>query len=148
MTFLSSSPTLRAPCLGCGRPHDSCPTIVKNPLLECRPNRDTEHVGADSSRFDHYAKAELVGKIGDIDLLLPEHLHQIGLRHVDGPLHILGRIEAHVGDARATLYWLMLPRAPTPTRLPLSLPKSASDRIPPPTVLQRRRLAETLNAKS
>src|SRR5262249_23767506 len=43
-------------------------------------------------------KAELVGKIGNVHLFLPEHLHEIWLRYVDGPLHILGRIEANFSE--------------------------------------------------
>src|SRR5262249_61137085 len=62
------------------------------------------------ARGDHRAQfivlgkeAELVGKIGDIDLLLPEHLQQTGLRHMDGPLHILGRIEARLGKRESDI---------------------------------------------
>ena len=76
-------------------------------------------------------EAELVGEIGRVDLTLAEHLHEVGLRHIDDPLHVLGRIETGLLEAPcAALYWLMLPSAPTPTFLPLSLAKSASERTP------------------
>ena len=41
-------------------------------------------------------EAELIGKVGDVNLLLPKHLHQIGLRHIDRPLHVIGRIAERV----------------------------------------------------
>ena len=37
--------------------------------------------------------AELVSKVGGVDLLGPQHLHEIRLGHVGDPLHILARIE-------------------------------------------------------
>ena len=41
-------------------------------------------------------KAKLVGEIGRVHLLLAEHLHEVRLRHIDDPLHVLGRIETRL----------------------------------------------------
>ena len=38
-------------------------------------------------------EAELVGKVGGVDLVLSEHAHEVGLRDVHDPLHVLGGIE-------------------------------------------------------
>ena len=48
-------------------------------------------------------------------------LHEVGLRHVDYPLHVLGGIETGLQQPCARLYWLMLPSAPTPNLLALEL---------------------------
>jgi hypothetical protein len=39
-------------------------------------------------------EAELVGKVGGVDLVLSQHAHEVGLRDVHDPLHVLGGIEA------------------------------------------------------
>ena len=72
--------------------------------------------------------AELVRKFGSIDIILPEHLHQVRLGYVREPLNVLTRIQPAFCSARDS-YWLMLPPV-APTFLPFSLPRSAIVRSP------------------